>query len=106
MIYPVIGAVLLLALAVARILFLNSEVTALSRAGEKFDQTIDTWKAQSGTGSSGIPEAMPKEIQEAQVEREWIVNARDSKKESRTVWLGGVALLLVALSAAIIEVAK
>jgi hypothetical protein len=49
---------------------------------------------------------MPKEIQEAQTEYEWAVNARDSKKESRTIWLGASAMALVALIAAIIELAQ
>jgi fructoselysine-6-P-deglycase FrlB-like protein len=79
MIYATIFLAVILILCIARIYFLNSEVRELDLAGRKLSN---------------------------ETEREWATNARDSKKESRTIWLGASAMALIALIAAIVELSQ
>jgi hypothetical protein len=79
MIYATIFLALTFILCIVRIYFLNSEVIELDLAGR----------------------TLPNET-----EREWATNARDSKKESRTVWLGASAMALIAFVAAIVALSQ
>ncbi len=79
MIYATIFLAVIFILCIARIYFLNLEVKELDLAG--------------GTLAN-------------ETEREWATNARDSKKESRTIWLGASAMTLIALVAAIVELSQ
>lgn len=79
MIYATIFLAVIFILCIARIHFLNLEVKALDLAG------------------STLPDG---------TEREWATNARDSKKESRTIWLGASAMALIAFVAAIVELSQ
>lgn len=106
MIYATILVALVLALCIARIFFLNSEIKALDLAGEKFESQVEEWRATSAKGGIAVVHEMPKEIQEALTESEWATNARDSKKESRTIWLGASAMALIALVTAIVELSQ
>lgn len=106
MTYATIFVALILALCIARIYFLNSEIKALDVAGEKFSSQIESWRSGSAKGGVAVTHEMPKEIQEAQTECEWATNARDSKKESRTIWLGASVMLLIALITAIVELSQ
>ncbi len=103
MIYATIFVALVLALCIARIYYLNSEVKALNLAGEKFSRQVEIWRAMSAKGAEAVVHEMPKEIQEALTESEWAINARDSKKESRTIWLGASVMALIVLVTAIVE---
>lgn len=106
MIYATIFLALILILCIARIYFLNSEVKELDRAGEKFASQVETWRQTSALGGVAVVHEMPKEIQEALTESEWATNARDSKKESRTIWLGASVMALIALVTAIVEMSQ
>lgn len=106
MIYATIFLALILALCIARIYFLNSEIKALNLAGEKFLNQVEEWRTMSAKGGVAIVHEMPKEIQESLTESEWAINARDSKKESRTIWLGASAMVLIALVTAIVELSQ
>lgn len=103
MIYGAILAAVLLAISIARIVFLNSEIRTLDTAGVKFHTLIGAWEAENPIDYTTpetyatSKEKMPKELQEAETEYSWLSNERDSKKESRTVWCGGAFLALVAL---------
>lgn len=79
MIYATIFLALALVFCIVRIYFLNLEVKELDLAGR----------------------TLPNET-----EREWATNARDSKKESRTIWFGASAMALIALIAAIVELSQ
>ena len=103
MIYATIFLALILALCIARIYYLNSEVMTLNLAGEKFSTQVEVWRTMTATGGVAVVHDMPKEIQEALTESEWAINARDSKKESRTIWLGASVMVLIALVTAIVE---
>ena len=73
MIYLTILTAVLLVISVARIVFLNREIKTLDKAGLKFqmpERSVDLAKG------------------EAETEYSWLLNERDSKKESRTVWYG------------------
>ncbi len=102
MAYATILVALVLVACLVRIYFLNSEIKELENGAGKFLSRIENWKSTSGA----VAQEMPKEVQEAQTEYEWAVNARDSKKESRTIWLGATAMALVALVAAIVELSQ
>jgi hypothetical protein len=106
MIYATIFVALILALCLARIFYLNSEIKELNLAGEKFGHQVEAWQAMSAKGGVAVAHEMPKEIQEALTESEWAINARDSKKESRTIWLGASAMALIALVTAIVELSQ
>jgi hypothetical protein len=106
MIYATIFLALILLLCIARIYFLNSEVKELDRAGEMFASQVETWRQASAKGGVAVVHEMPKEIQEALTESEWAINARDSKKESRTIWLGASVMALIALVTAIVEMSQ
>jgi len=103
MVYATIFVALVLIACLARIYFLNAEIKDLDEGAKKFLNRVDNWISTSAKGEVAVTHEMPKEIQEAQTEYEWALNARDSKKESRTMWLGASAMALVALVAAIIE---
>lgn len=106
MIYATIFVALVLISCLVRIYFLNSEVKELDAGARDFQRVIEHWASTSAKGGVAVTHEMPKEIQEAQTEYEWAVNARDSKKESRTIWLGASAMALIALVAAIVELSQ
>ena len=106
MVYATIFVALILALSIARIVFLNSEIKTLDSASEKFLALVDSWRASSPKGDTALAHEMPKEIQEAETEYEWATNARDSKKESRTIWLGAALMALIALVTAVVELSR
>lgn len=89
-----------------RIYFLNSEIKELDIGAKKFLSRVENWAATSAKGGVAVTHEMPKEVQEAQTEYEWAINARDSKKESRTIWIGASAMALIALVAAIVELSQ
>lgn len=112
MIYATILVAALLAIAIARIIFLNSEIKTLDTAAVKFHTLVGSEEARypidyttSETYAASI-EKLPKELQEAETEYAWAMNARDSKKGSRTIWYGCALLLLVALGAASVELIR
>lgn len=92
---------ILTVLTLGRVVFLDAEIKTLDSAGLRFGRLVKGWQA---THLADTPP--PSNIIEAEVEYDWLVNARDSKKESRTVWLGASALLVVLLVSAIIEIAR
>lgn len=112
MIYVTILVAALLAISIARIVFLNSEIKILDTAGVKFHALIGSQEAQypidytTPETYAASKEKMPKELQEAETEYAWLSNARDSKKESRTIWYGFTLLFAVALVAASIELIR
>ena len=106
MIYATIFVALILALCIARIYFLNSEIKALDIAGKKFSHQVEAWRSTSAKGGVAVTHEMPKEVQEALTEYEWATNARDSKKESRTIWLGAAVMALIALVTATVELSR
>lgn len=106
MTYATVFVALVLALCIARIYFLNSEIKTLGVAATKFSGQVETWRSTSPKGGVAVTHEMPKEIQEAFTEFEWATNARDSKKESRTIWLGAAAMALIALVTAVIELSR
>jgi hypothetical protein len=89
MIYAAIVAAAILTISIWRIVFLNSEVKTLDNAGIKLKKAIK-----------------PQERQEAETEYAWTTNARDLKKEGRTMWYGLALLSLVVLITAVIELLK
>ena len=104
MTYATILVALVLIACLVRIYFLNSEIKELDDGAKKFLSRVEKWRSTLG-GVEAV-QGMPREIEEAQTEYEWAMNARDSKKESRTIWLGASALALVALVAAIVELSR
>jgi len=109
MIYAVMVAGILLAISTARIVFLNSEVEILDDAGEKLQKVIEpqepNYPIDYSTPETFIAsqEKMPEELQEEETEYAWATNARDLKKEGRTVWYGLALLSLIGMVAAFIE---
>lgn len=89
-----------------RIYLLNSEIKELDAGAKKFLSRVETWASTSAKGGVAVTHEVPREVQEAQTEYEWAINARDSKKESRTIWLGASAMALIALVAAIVELSE
>ncbi len=106
MVYATIFVALILISCIVRIYFLNSEIKELDAGARNFQSVVEHWVSTSAKGGVAVTHEMPKEIQEAQTEYEWAINARDSKKESRTIWLGASAMALVALVAAIVELSE
>lgn len=106
MLYATIFVALILASCIVRIYFLNSEIKELDAGASKFLSRVEDWALTSAKGGVAVTHEMPKEVQEAQTEYEWAINARDSKKESRTIWLGASAMALIALVAAIVELSQ
>lgn len=106
MIYATIFVALILIFCLVRIYFLNSEVRELEKGAGDFLRRIQTWQSSMTSRSETSTSEMPKDVQEAQTEYEWAINARDSKKESRTVWFGASLLALVAFSAAIVALVQ
>ncbi len=104
MTYASIFVALILAMCVARIIFLNKEIKTLDAASSTFSAVVEGWRASPLKGGVAVEHEMPKEIQEALTEFEWASNARDSKKESRTIWVGAAAVLLIALGTALVEI--
>ena len=112
MIYATILVAVLLAISIARIILLNSEIKTIDTAGVRFHGRIASREAQfpidytTPETYTASMEKMPKELQEAETEYAWVTNASDSKKESRTMWRGFALLFLVALVAASIELIR
>ncbi len=106
MLYATIFVALILVSCIVRIYFLNSEIKELDLGARKFLSRVENWASTSAKGGVAVTHEMPKEVQEAQTEYEWAINARDSKKESRTIWLGASAMALIALVAAILELSQ
>lgn len=84
-----------------RVVFLDAEIKTLDSASLRFGKLVKGWQAAHLDDSPP-----PSNIIEAEIEYDWLINARDSKKESRTVWLGASALLVVLLVSAIIEIGR
>ncbi len=103
MLYATIFVALILVSCTVRIYFLNSEIKELDIGAKKFLSRVENWASTSAKGGVAVTHDVPKDVQEAQTEYEWAINARDSKKESRTIWLGASAMALIALVAAIVE---
>lgn len=104
MTYATIFVALILVLCIARIIFLNREIKTLDVASAKFSAVVDSWRTSSLKGGVAVAHDMPKEVQEALTEFEWASNARDSKKESRTIWVGAAVVVLIALGTAVVEI--
>lgn len=106
MIFATILAAVFLAISVARIISLNSEIKTFETAGVKFHTLIASWEAENPIdyttpeSYAASKEKMPKELQEVETEYAWLSNERDLKKESRTIWYGCAFLSLVALAIA------
>ena len=96
MTYGVVFLAILSAAGVARIVMLNSEIKTLIVATEKFRAIAQTETAQE----SGMEQ--PVEVLEAQTEYEWLKNTTDLKKEARTIWIAGTAILLIVLGVVLI----
>ena len=96
-----VALAILTILTLGRVVFLDAEIRTLDSASLRFGRLIEGWQA---THVVGTPP--PSNIVEAEIEYDWLVNARDSKKESRTIWLGTSALFVVLLVSAIIEIAR
>ena len=92
---------ILSAMAMGRVIFLNAEIKTLDAASLRFGGLIEGWRKLHPAG-----EPTPTNIFEAQTEYEWLVNARDSKKEARAVWFGGAVLLVVLLASALFEAVR
>lgn len=112
MIYAMIFTATLLVICSGRIVYLNSEIRTLKSAGEKFRSVLEAWEAEFPIDYS-TPETiaaskarMPKDLQDAETEYAWATNALDSKKGSRTIWLGADLLCLIGLIAISIELSK
>lgn len=103
MLYATIFVALIMVSCIVRIYLLNSEIKELDAGAKKFLSRVENWASTSAKGGVAVTHEVPKEVQEAQTEYEWAINARDSKKESRTIWLGASAMALIALVAAIVE---
>lgn len=84
-----------------RVVFLDAEIKTLDSASLRFGKLVKGWQA-----THVLDTPPPSNIIEAEIEYDWLTNARDSKKESRTIWLGSSALLVVLLVSAIIEIAQ
>ena len=106
MTYATIFVALVLAACIVRIVYLNSEIKALDIGAKKFLNQVEIWRTTSVKGRVALTHEAPKEIQEAQTEYEWAINAQDSKKESRAIWLGAAAMSFIALVTAIVEVSR
>lgn len=106
MILATIVLSVLFLLTLLRILSISKEVKELDVASASFGKTVQSWRESSGNAENTLSPETPKEVQEAQTEFEWAINARDSKKESRSIWLGASALSLIALGTAIVELLK
>ena len=106
MIYAAIMLAIVIFSAIARILYLNKEVKELNKAAKRFGKVVDVWRDSALKGGVAVSHEAPKEVQEAQTEHEWAINARDSKKESRTIWWGVIVLSAVGLVTAIFEMTK
>ena len=106
MVYATIFVALILALCIVRIVYLSKEIKTLEVATAKFQNVLQTWQSTSIKGGVAVTHEMPLEIQEAQTEYEWATNARDSKKESRTIWLGAALVAVIALVTAIVELSQ
>lgn len=92
---------ILTVLTLGRVVFLDAEIRTLDSASLRFGKLVKGWQANHLADSPP-----PSNIVEAEIEYDWLINARDSKKESRTIWLGASALLVVLLVSAIIEIAR
>lgn len=109
MIYAAIASGVLLSISIARIVFLNSEVEILEDAGEKLQKVIEPeevkYPIDYSTPETFVvsQEKMPEQLQEEETEYAWATNARDLKKEGRTLWFGLAALSLIALVTSFIE---
>lgn len=88
-------------LTLGRVVFLDAEIKTLDSASLRFGQLVKRWQT---THIADSPP--PSNIIEAEIEYDWLVSARDSKKGSRTLWLGASALLVVLLVSAIIEIGR
>ncbi len=84
-----------------RVLFLDAEIRTLDSACLRFGKLVKGWKETHVADTSP-----PLNIVEAEIEYDWLVNARDSKKESRTIWLGTSALFVILLVSAVIQIAR
>ena len=84
--------------AIGRVIFLNAEIRTLDGASIRIENLIANWQKPHLQGDE-----IPTNILEAQTEYEWLINASDSKKEVRTVWIGGAVLLLILLIIALFE---
>ena len=104
MTYASIFVALILASCIARIIFLNREIKTLDAASAKFSAIVEGWRSSPLRGGVAVDHDMPKEIQEAFTEFEWASNASESKRESRTIWIGAAAALLIALGTAVVEI--
>lgn len=96
----VVIAVLTIA-TLGRVLFLDAEIKTLDSASLRFGKLVKGWQETHVADASP-----PLNIVEAEIEYDWLVNARDSKKESRVIWLGTSALFVVLLVSAVIEIAR
>lgn len=90
---------ILCAMAIGRVIFLNAEIRTLDVASGRFGNLVEGW---TRAHPESVP--IPASIVEAQTEFDWLVNARDSKKEVRTVWVGGALLALILLVSAIMKI--
>lgn len=106
MVYATILVALILIFCLVRIYFLNSEIRDLDKGASDFLHRIQSWQAAVSIRAETVTSEVPKDVQEAQTEYEWAINARDSKKESRTIWFGASALALVALIAGIVALVQ
>jgi phosphoribosyl-ATP pyrophosphohydrolase len=109
MIYAAMVAGILLAISIARIVYLNSEVEILDDAGEKLQKVIEPEEAKYPIDYSTLETAaashdrIPEVLQEEETEYAWATNARDLKKEGRTLWYGLALLSLIGLVTSFIE---
>ena len=81
------------AAALARVVFLNSEIKTLAAASSKFLAI-----SQSGANADG---KVSVEVEEAQTEYEWLKNTTDLKKEARQIWMAGTVALLIVFALAL-----
>lgn len=91
-------------MCLARIALLNREIKTLNTASSEFSARVEGCRSSPLKCGVAVEHEMPKEVQEALTEYDWAINARDSKKESRTIWVGAVAVLLIALGTAVVEI--
>jgi len=100
-IYIIVLAGLALIFSIVRIIFLNTEIRTLDAAGTQTHVKFAAWVAEHPLDTA-TPEdfaaskaMLPQDIQEAETEYLWLWNERDSKKESRTLWIGGAITALI-----------